>query len=333
MVPATNGYENATGGRQRTPRQRTLRLGTLRLGTRGSRLAVAQAQLVADTLRARGVAVELVHVVTEGDRRRAETTFGEGIFVAALERGLRYGELDLAVHSAKDMPIEVPIDDPSETADLVVAAYPERVDPRDVLVTANGRAGLATLPRGARVGTDSPRRTGFVLAVRPDLQVVPLTGNVDTRLRRLDDGIVDALVLAAAGLERLGYGHRIDEWLDPSVVPPAPGQGALAVQVRASDRRAGEAVGAIDDPLVRLAVTLERAILRSLGGGCRAPIGALAATSDGSLELTAGSVAPDGTGRRTITISGTTADATTLAASASAWLRPPNPVPAGTVAV
>jgi hydroxymethylbilane synthase len=310
---------NVTGGRQRP----------LRLGTRGSRLALAQAALVAEALEAHGVAVELVQVVTEGDRRRPDTTFGEGIFVAALERDLRSGEVDLAVHSAKDMPIE----EPSAEGDLVVAAYPERVDPRDVLVTAAGRAKLLTLPRGARVGTDSPRRTGFVLAVRPDLQVVPLTGNVDTRLRRLAEGAVDALVLAAAGLERLGHGDRIDERLDPMVVPPAPGQGALAVQVRASDRRAREAVAAIDDPLVRLAVTCERAVLRSLGGGCRAPVGALAAIAGEEMELTAGSVAPDGTGRRTIAITGSTTSAASLATSAFAWLRAPAQTAAGTVAV
>jgi len=314
----TNGDMNPTGHRA-----------ALRLGTRGSRLALAQAELVAEALRARGVAVDLVPIVTEGDRRRPDTPFGEGVFVAVLQRGLRNGELDLAVHSAKDMPIE----EPDGPLDLVVAAYPDRVDPRDVLVTAGGRAGLATLPAGALVGTDSPRRTGFVLAVRPDLRVVPLTGNVDTRLRRLDDGAVHALVLAAAGLERLGHGSRIDERLDPMVVPPAPAQGALAVQVRASDGRAREAVAAIDEPLVRLAVTLERAVLRSLGGGCRAPIGALATISGAVLELTAGSVGIDGTGRRTIAISGTTADAATLASSASAWLRAPVPVAARRVAV
>lgn len=268
----------------------------LRIGTRGSRLALTQAELVAGLLRAQGVEVEVVTVVTTGDIRPMDTASGEGAFVDALELALRDGEIDAAVHSAKDMSVESGAF--GETDDLLVAAYPVRADPRDALVTGRGGQRLTTLPAGAMVGTDSPRRTGFILAARPYLRVVPLHGNVDTRLRRLDGGVVDALVLAVAGLERLGRADRIDEVLDAARTPPAPGQGAMAVQVRAADASARSAIGQLDDPLVRRAVELERAVLGAHGGGCRAPIGALAQPDRGGLTLLAGSVRPDGCDRR-----------------------------------
>lgn len=263
----------------------------LRLGTRGSRLALVQSQLVADGLRALGHRVELVTVVTEGDRRPIDLSPGVGVFVTALEQALVEGAVDLAVHSAKDVPLET-------RQGLVVAAFPApREDARDVLVTAAGGAGLDMLPAGAVFGTDSPRRAGFVLHRRPDLRHRPLHGNVDTRLRRLDAGEVDALVLAAAGIDRLGAAGRVDQRLDPELVAPAPGQGALAVQCRSGDTAVLAAVAALDDPALRLAVLTERHVLTATGGSCRAPVGALASVTGGRLCLFAAAAAPDGSER------------------------------------
>jgi len=267
-----------------------------------------QSELVADRLRAAGHDVELVPIVTEGDVRPIDMSPGEGVFVAAIARALLEGEVDLAVHSAKDVPLD-------EEPGLVIAAYPERADPRDVLITKGGRASLESLARGAIVGTDSPRRTGFLLAARPDLDVFPLHGNVETRLRRLDDGAADALVLAAAGLERLGLQERIDQRLDAEVVAPAPGQGALAVQVRRDDARILELVSGIDDDDIRLAVEAEREVLRATGGTCRAPVGALASVTRDSFTLLAAAVNSDGTGRLIERVQGQRADATKLAAA------------------
>ena len=261
------------------------------IGTRGSRLALAQAELVAEAFRRAGWSCRLSVIVTAGDRRAPDTAWGEGAFVAAIERALLTGEVDVAVHSAKDVPTD-------EDRRLAIGAYLPRADPRDALVVrADGAARrLADLPPGTRVGTDSPRRTGFVLAHCPDLIVHPLHGNVDTRLRRLDDGETDALVLACAGLDRLGLGERIAERLDPDVVPPAPGQGAIAVQVRGDDPYLVEASAVIDDRRTRLAVESERAFLAACGGGCRAPIGALGSVTEGELTLLGGVARPDGSG-------------------------------------
>jgi hydroxymethylbilane synthase len=265
----------------------------LRLGTRGSELARRQSELVAARLREMGATVELQVIVTRGDARPADSTPGEGAFVTALEEALLAGEIDLAVHSAKDVPLE-------ESPELVIAAYPERADARDAVVGGS----LAGLPAAARVGTDSPRRQGFLLAARPDLRVLPLHGNVDTRLRRLDGGEVDALVLAAAGLDRLGRGERARERLAPELLPPAPGQGALAVQARARDRDLLALLARIDDALVRAAVAAERAVLAATGGGCRAPVGALAGPSGNRLELLAGAVETDGSRKRIVRLTG-----------------------------
>lgn len=270
---------------------------TLRLGTRGSRLALIQSELVAQRLRAAGRAVELVRIVTEGDVRPVDVAIGDGIFVAALATALRRGEIDLAVHSAKDVPLE-------EELDLLIGAYPERADARDVLVTRAGGASLSGLAEGAVVGTDSPRRGGFLRAARSDLRVVPLHGNVDTRLRRLDDGEVDALVLAAAGLDRLGRGDRVDARFEPEVIAPAPGQGALAIQARGSDSEVLEILASIDSPDVRLCVESERAVLAATGGGCRAPVGALATVAGGRLSLFAAAVTPDGGTRHSLNLVG-----------------------------
>ncbi len=280
---------------------------TIRLGTRGSKLALVQSELVAKRLRAAGHEVALVPMVTEGDVRPMDMSPGEGVFVTAIARALLSGVIDLAVHSAKDVPLE---EDPG----LAIAAYPERADPRDVLVTRRGGGSLEALPRGAIVGTDSPRRAGFLLAARPDLEVIPLHGNVETRLRRLDEGAADALVLAAAGMDRLGRHGRIDERFEPDVLAPAPGQGALAVQVRQGDARMMELVSAIDDRDVRLAVEAEREVLRTTGGTCRAPVGALASISGDEFVLLAGGVNSDGSDKLVERLKGSRRDAGDLAA-------------------
>jgi len=279
----------------------------LRLGTRGSRLALIQSELVAQRLRDAGHDVELVTIVTEGDVRPIDMSPGEGVFVAAIARALLAGEIDVAVHSAKDIPLE---EDPG----LVIAAYPERADPRDVLITKGGGASLESLGQGATVGTDSPRRTGFLLAARPDLRVIPLHGNVETRIQRMDAGGADAIVLAAAGIDRLGKQERIDQRFEPEVLAPAPGQGALAVQVRRGDSRILELVYAIDDPEVRLAVEAEREVLRATGGTCRAPVGALASITHDSFSLLVAGVNSDGTGKLVERVEGDRADANAVAA-------------------
>ena len=253
----------------------------LRIGTRGSALALVQANWVAARLAEHGVPTELVIIRTEGDDRPVDTAWGEGAFVGRIVGALLDRSVDLAVHSAKDVPTD---EDPR----LVIAAYPPREDPRDALVCRVRGTTLATLPHEARVGTDSPRRTAFLRAVRPDLRMHPLHGNVDTRLAKLDRGESDALVLAVAGLTRLGRADRIDEVLPASVVASAPGQGSLAIQVRADDAEAVVAVGLLDDPDTRAAVEAERALLNATGGGCRSPIGAIGRVTDGVLELLAG---------------------------------------------
>ena len=259
------------------------------IGTRGSRLALAQAAIVVEALERTGRSSRVSIIETAGDRQAPDTTWGEGAFVAAIERALLAGRVDVAVHSAKDVPTD-------EDARLCLGAYLPRADPRDALVVrADARERrLDDLPPGSRVGTDSPRRTGFVLARRPDLAVHPLHGNVDTRLRRLDAGETDALVLACAGLDRLGSGGRIAERIEPDVVPPAPGQGAIAVQIRRNDCDLVDAVAEIDDRDTRLAVEAERAFLTACGGGCRAPIGALGIVSGAELTLLGGVARPDG---------------------------------------
>ena len=278
---------------------------TLRIATRGSALALIQARLVEAALLRLGVAVELVPVVSAGDVRAPDTTPGEGVFVTALERALLAGEADLAVHSAKDMPL---VAEP----DLVVAAYPERADPRDALVGGS----LAGAAARARVGTDSLRRAGFLLRLRPDLRHQPLHGNVDTRLGKLDAGETDLLVLAAAGLDRLGLAERIAARFSPGDVTPAGGQGALAIQARRSDRRVRGLLAALDRPDVRVAVDAERAVLEATGGTCRSPVGALARVDGGSVELVAAAVLPDGTRHHLLVLTGALGEAPRLAARA-----------------
>ncbi len=252
----------------------------LRIGTRGSALALVQANWVAARLAEHGVPAEIAIIRTEGDDRPVDTAWGEGAFVGRIVGALLDGSVDVAVHSAKDVPTD-------EHPDLVIAAYPPREDPRDALVCRVRGTTLAMLPAGARVGTDSPRRTAFLRAVRPDLELHPLHGNVDTRLAKLDRGDSDALVLAVAGLTRLGRADRIDDILPASAVASAPGQGSLAIQVRKADAEAVAAVGLLDDPATRTAVQAERTLLNATGGGCRSPIGAIGEVRGGVLELAA----------------------------------------------
>ncbi len=269
---------------------------TVRLGTRRSALALVQAQHVADALTAGGqVAVELVPIVTSGDRTQQdqvplETIGGTGVFVSELRRALTAGEIDLAVHSLKDLPTA-----PAEG--LVIAAVPPREDPRDVLVARDGLT-LGELPPGSRVGTGAPRRAAQLRALDLGLLVEPIRGNVDTRLRSVGEGRYDAVVLARAGLVRLGRPDEATEVLDPIQVLPAPGQGALAVEVRAGDAELVAALAALDDPDTRAAVTAERALLAALEAGCTSPVGALAEVVEGAegpeLSLRAVVVAPDG---------------------------------------
>ncbi len=281
---------------------------TLRIGTRGSALALVQANWVAARLAEHGVAAEITIIRTEGDDRPVDTAWGEGAFVGRIVAALLDGSVDVAVHSAKDVPTD-------EHPGLVIAAYPPREDPGDALVCRVRGTTLETLPHGARVGTDSPRRTAFLRAVRPDLEMHPLHGNVDTRLAKLDRGDSDALVLAVAGLTRLGRADRIDDVLPAAVVASAPGQGALAIQVRSDDAEAVAAVALLDDPDTRVAVEAERALLNGTGGGCRSPIGALGQVRDGELQLVAGA-------ERTWT----PADGAAIPVAPVAWVRGRAPV-------
>jgi len=281
----------------------------IRLGTRGSQLALVQTESVARRLRGSGHEVEIVRIVTEGDVQPIDTVPGEGIFVAAIAGALVRGEIDAAVHSAKDLPLD-------EESELVIAAYPERADPRDALVTKTGLRSIASLPPAASVGTDSPRRAGFIRAARGDLLITPLHGNVDTRLRRLDAGEVDALVIAAAGLDRLGRGDRIDQRIHAEVVPPAPAQGALAVQARRTDTDLIRILAGFDEPEVRLAVEAERSVLSATGGTCRAPVGALASIDGEIFKLLVGGVNSDGSDLRVESFAGRRSDAMAIAEAA-----------------
>jgi hydroxymethylbilane synthase len=250
----------------------------IRLGTRASALALAQSRTVAAGLRvASGQDVELVEITTTGDRSTAPIPqLGVGVFVSALRDALVAKEIDLAVHSYKDLPT-APADG------LVIAATPERGDPRDALVARDGLT-LTGLPSGARVGTGSPRRAAQLRALDLGIQIVPIRGNVDTRLAKVGaastDGGLDAVVLAMAGLRRLGRTDRISEALDPIQVLPAPAQGALAVECRADDTATQTLLAGLDDARSRAAVAAERALLAALEAGCSAPVGALAEVTE-----------------------------------------------------
>lgn len=241
----------------------------IRLGTRTSPLALAQAAEVADALRRQGVEVDVVPMKTEGDRLlgvRLADVGGKGLFVREIEEALAAGTIDVAVHSLKDLPADQP-------PGLELAAFPAREDPRDVLVTRSG-GGFAELPERAVLGTSSLRRQALALALRPDLVVEPLRGNVDTRLRKLAEGLCDAVILAAAGLARLGLAPAQAHPLAPDVFVPAVGQGILGVEVRQDDRATRRLVESLDDPTTRVCALAERAYLRRLGASCTTPIAA-----------------------------------------------------------
>ena len=289
---------------------------TLRLGTRGSELARTQSQAVADALTAAtGTPVELVPIVTEGDRSDAAIAQlgGTGVFVAAIRRALLEGSVDLAVHSYKDLPT-------APEPGLIIAAVPGREDPRDALVARDGLT-LGELPPGAKVGTGAPRRVAQLRALGLGLDVVPIRGNVDTRMGRVAPGDLDAVVLARAGLARLGRLDAITETLDPLQVLPAPAQGALAVECRTSDARTRELLGRLEAPVVRACVVAERSTLAALEAGCSAPVAAYALLSDGGasegeagpeLFLRASVTAIDGSDAVRGSVSGPTSQAAAL---------------------
>lgn len=257
----------------------------LTLGSRGSALALWQARHVAALLKEIKVETRIEVIKTTGDHLQTASLTqagGKGLFTKEIEQALLDRSIDVAVHSLKDLPTEIP-------PDLTIAAIPEREDPRDALVGAT----LSSLRHGAHIGTSSGRRAAQLLHLRPDLVIAPVRGNVDTRLRKWKEGQVDAIVLAAAGLKRLGFESEIAEILSPDQSCPAPGQGALGIQTRAGDT-AEEICRALDHPDSRLAVEAERALLAGLGGGCQLPVGAFAEKRDGAWSLLAIVISPDG---------------------------------------
>jgi hydroxymethylbilane synthase len=301
----------------------TITTTTLRLGTRASELATTQSQTVADAITAAtGATVELVHITTEGDRSTAaiQQLGGTGVFVAALREALLAGEVDLAVHSYKDLPT-------APAPGLILAAVPEREDPRDVLVARDGLT-LGELPPGSTVGTGAPRRVAQLRALGLGLDLVPIRGNVDTRLGRVAGnggrGDLDAVVLARAGLARLGRLDVVTETLDPLQVLPAPAQGALAVECRTSDSRTRELLGRLENPSARACVAAERSVLAALEAGCSAPVAAYAEIADGDtgpeLFLRASVTAIDGSDSVRGSTSGPLVDATALGRALAAEL-------------
>lgn len=286
----------------------------LRVGTRGSALALAQTRQVTAALQAADadVTVEEVVIRTSGDRSTASLRQigGQGAFTRELEAALLDGRVDLAVHSLKDLPSTLP-------DGLLLAATPPRADPRDVLVTRAG-SGLATLPAGARVGTGSLRRRAQLLALRPDIAVADIRGNVDTRLRKLAEGEYDAVVLAAAGLLRLGRHDLVERHVLPlEMMLPAPAQGILGLECRADDRYVIEVLQAVNDPATFAAATAERALLRRLGAGCRLPVAAYATVTDGRLTLRARVLGFDGSPVIEVVLNGRREEAEEVGATAA----------------
>ena len=270
----------------------TLRQAPLKLGSRKSPMAIAQSRQVAGMITERtGRPVEIVGVTTLGDVSRAQLAQigGTGVFVSALREALLGGEVDLAVHSLKDLPT-------GPAAGVTLAAVPARDDPRDALVARDG-AKLADLPPGARIGTGSPRRAAQLLGLRAGLRCVPIRGNAGTRLGKVSDGELDAVVLAYAGLARIGHVGAVTQVFEPDEMLPAPGQGALAVECRAGDAELAALLQAVTDEASAAAVTAERSLLEALEAGCSAPIGAYAAVTPGQpgqLRMQAAVISPDG---------------------------------------
>jgi hydroxymethylbilane synthase len=298
----------------------------VRIGTRSSRLARTQTQTVVDALTAAGLRTEVVPMTSEGDRSRASLASlgGTGVFAAALRTALLTGECDAVVHSLKDLPT-------TPHPGLVVAATPPREDARDALCARDGLT-LATLPAGARIGTGSPRRAAQLRTARPDLEVVDIRGNVDTRLGFVSDGRLDAVILAAAGLRRIGRADAITAELGLDTWPGAPGQGVLAVEIREADASGtplAAALAGIHDVDAWAAATAERSLLATLEAGCAAPVGATATVSDGVLTVSGSAYRPGGGESRTAAASGRPDEAVALgravaadliAAGAGAWI-------------
>lgn len=267
-------------------------MGKWKVGTRRSKLALTQTKWVVAKLQeiAPEADFELHEIVTKGDRILDVTLSkvgGKGLFVKEIEQSLYDKETDLAVHSLKDMPAELP-------EGLVIGAIPKRVDPRDVLLSLDGKT-LDELREGALVGTSSLRRSAQILAHRPDIQIESLRGNIDTRIRKLEEGNFDAIILAAAGLERVQYAGNISQYLPVEISLPAVGQGALAIECRADDEETLALLKQLDDEPTRLAVTAERSFLHKLQGGCQVPIGAYATVDEAKQITLTGMVgSPDG---------------------------------------
>lgn len=258
---------------------------TLVIGSRGSQLALWQARYVASRLDVLGISTRVEVIKTTGDHLQTASLVeagGKGLFTKEIEEALLAGVIDLAVHSLKDLPTAMP-------AGLAIAAIPEREDPRDAIL---GRR-LEDLPEGARVGTSSGRRAAQLRMLRPDVQIEPIRGNVDTRIRKLQEGQYDAILLAAAGLRRLGLEHEIAAIFSPDEICPAPGQGALAIETRERDAAFNICAELNDEPSAQ-AVACERAVLAALGGGCQLPVGAFAEVRGESLQAMAVVVSPDG---------------------------------------
>jgi len=262
----------------------------LRIGSRGSQLALWQAHHIADLLRTHGHSVEIEIIKTTGDKITdvpLAMVGTKGMFTKEIEEALTENRVDLAVHSLKDLPTEL-------TAEFEIAAITTRENPRDVFCSINF-ASIEALPQRANVGTSSLRRQAQLKALRPDLQIHPLRGNVDTRLRKLEAGDYDAIILAAAGLNRLGKTQLVRQVIPAEVMTPAAGQGALGVEIRNGDVATRKLLSFLDDAAARATTTCERALLSKLGGGCQVPIGALAEVTAGRIQLNALVAHPDGT--------------------------------------
>ena len=286
---------------------------TVRVGTRGSALAIAQTEEVVSALSKSWpeAVFEVVRITPDGDRRKSAPllSLGRGTFAKGVEEWLLDGRIDMAVHSAKDMPTTLP-------EGLVIAAYLERKDARDLIVNRLN-AGFYELPSGARLGTSSPRRSGQLLAARSDIEITPIRGNVDTRLSRVSDDDLDGVVLAAAGLERLGRIGEATEILAPELCVPDAGQGALAVETRVGDDRMREMVGSVNHGPTWAAVSAERAFVDFIGGGCRVPVAAYALPVGGKLRITTMACLPDGSQIYRKRVEATSSDAETAGREAA----------------
>lgn len=292
----------------------------LRIGSRGSKLALVQAHLVRRLLAAQhGVSedsIEIRTITTSGDvltDAPLSQFGGKGLFSKEIEAALAANEIDLGVHSSKDMATTLP-------EGLVLAAFLKREDVRDAFVSLTAKS-VEELPQGAKLGSSSLRRSAQMLSVRPDLQIVPLRGNVDTRLKKLSDGVADATLLAVAGLNRLGRSSEITTALDPALFPPAPAQGAIGLEIRESDTRTRELIAPLNDAESFATVTAERALLRELDGSCRTAIGAYTTVSAHGLHLRAAIYSPDGTIVHRAVLNGPVGGAGTLGREIGQFLR------------